>query len=94
MKRKIGDGLYIIGENYNNLAWILLEGSMDIVLCRSGHGKIFRELGIRRSEVLGGGWIIRDKITFVSGSAHAVSKKYRDYVQGVISAMYRNIRVA
>jgi hypothetical protein len=76
---KINDGLYLIGEDHNNLSWTMLEGSLNIVLCKSGHGKVLRELGINRINTMGGGWIIGNKLCFQSGSIHAIPKELNGY---------------
>jgi hypothetical protein len=79
------DGLYILGETQDQMSWTLLEGSMDVVLCRSGHGKVMRKLGLPRAYTLGGGWLIGNKIHFMSGSVHRIPKKLDSYVIDMIT---------
>jgi len=93
LKTEICDGLYLLGETQNQMSWILLEGSLNIVLCRSGHGRVMRELGISRVYVLGGGWLIGNKIHFISGSVHRIPKKLDSYVIDMVTN-FRMISVA
>ncbi len=89
---KINDGLYLMGEDHNNLSWTMLEGSLKIILCKSGHGKVLRQLGIRRNNTIGGGWIVNDKLCFQSGSIHAIPKDLNDYAVETIQ-QYRPVYI-